>query len=122
MPVQYEFAGFAREPAFNPPSVSGTVVGYAFLTSDSGSHAAFASSSHSALWPTYRHPSVAYSPLQVTVVKVIAGEPKKYVARTDLGRRLLALRERAIAEGMQLMTWDDIDKEVRIRRGGASDD
>lgn len=54
-----------------------------------------------------------------TPLKPIADEEP---ARTELWKRLMALREQAIAEGMQLMTWDEINAEVRRRRGGASDE
>ncbi|MDD5035903.1 MAG: hypothetical protein PHE55_14230 [Methylococcaceae bacterium] len=43
-------------------------------------------------------------------------------ARTERWQHLMALREQAIAEGMQLMDWDEINAEVRSRRGGASDE
>lgn len=42
--------------------------------------------------------------------------------RQAFWRRLLALREQAIAEGMPLMDWDEIDAEVRRRRGGVADE
>ncbi|MFO1432651.1 MAG: hypothetical protein U1F76_21405 [Candidatus Competibacteraceae bacterium] len=37
--------------------------------------------------------------------------------RTELGRRLLALRERAIANGMRLLSQEEVLAEVRQRRG-----
>lgn len=49
----------------------------------------------------------------------IAGEEP---ARTELWRQLLVLREQAIAEGMPLMDWDEINAEARRRRGGVSDE
>jgi hypothetical protein len=37
--------------------------------------------------------------------------------RTELGRHLLALRERAIANGMRLLSQEEVLAEVRQRRG-----
>ena len=44
------------------------------------------------------------------------GDQEAYVPKTDLGRRLLALREDAIKDGMRLMTEDEIRQEIRERR------
>ena len=38
---------------------------------------------------------------------------------SDLGTRLLKIRERIVASGEPLLDWDDIEREVRERRGGA---
>lgn len=38
-------------------------------------------------------------------------------ARTPLGKKLLALRAKIVASGEPLLTWDEIDTEVRKRRG-----
>lgn len=48
----------------------------------------------------------------------IAGEDP---ARTAQWQHLLSLREDAIAEGMHLMDWEEINAEVRRRQGGATD-
>lgn len=45
-----------------------------------------------------------------------------YQARTDLGRKLLALRRAHVQAGGRLLSWDEIDAEVSERRGGAADD
>lgn len=37
-------------------------------------------------------------------------------ARTPLGERLLSLREKIIASGEPLLSWEDIDMEVKKRR------
>ena len=37
--------------------------------------------------------------------------------KTKLGARLLELRAQAIAKGMRLLSWDEINEEVRKRRG-----
>jgi hypothetical protein len=42
---------------------------------------------------------------------------KAFIPKTPFGRRLLQLREQAIAEGMTLMTADEILNEVKKRRG-----
>lgn len=39
--------------------------------------------------------------------------------RTDLGRKLWEIRERIIASGAPLRTWDEISAEVAERRGEA---
>jgi hypothetical protein len=39
-------------------------------------------------------------------------------ARTQLWRDLMRIREQAIASGMRLFDWDDIEREVAERRGG----
>lgn len=41
----------------------------------------------------------------------------EFVPRTDLGKRLVALRSKAIAAGMLLLDEDEILEEVRRRRG-----
>jgi len=45
-----------------------------------------------------------------------------YQPRTELGRKLIELRRAHIESGGKLMSWDEIDAEVRERRGGAADD
>ncbi len=42
----------------------------------------------------------------------------RYRPRTDLGDKLLALRRAYIERGGHLLTWDEINEEVRMRRGG----
>lgn len=37
---------------------------------------------------------------------------------SDLGRRLIKIRERIVASGAPLLDWGDIEREVRERRGG----
>ena len=48
------------------------------------------------------------------------GEP--FVPRTPLGKRLLALRRKAIREGMKLLSENEVLAEVRRRRGESVDD
>jgi len=43
-----------------------------------------------------------------------------YVPRTELGRRLMALRQEIVRSGAPLLDWDDIEREVAERRGGVA--
>lgn len=45
-----------------------------------------------------------------------------YQPRTELGKRLLALRRSYVANGGRLLSADALDEELRSRRGGVSDD
>ncbi|MFH0958512.1 MAG: hypothetical protein V1897_07385 [Pseudomonadota bacterium] len=49
-------------------------------------------------------------------------EKIRFIPRSDLGRKLLELRKKAIDEGMQLLSADEILEEVRRRRGEQNDD
>lgn len=52
------------------------------------------------------------------ICKVVSpGEPGEFVPRTALGRRLAALRRRAVASGLRLLSEDEVLEEVRRRRG-----
>jgi hypothetical protein len=42
-----------------------------------------------------------------------------YSARTELGKRLWEIRKQAAASGQPLVGWDEIEKEIEGRRGGA---
>jgi hypothetical protein len=44
-------------------------------------------------------------------------ETRGFKPRTNLGRKLLALRKQAIDEGMRLLSADEVLEEVRRRRG-----
>jgi hypothetical protein len=48
-------------------------------------------------------------------------EPKEFMPRTDLGKKLLSLRNQAIARGMRLLTEDEVLEEVKRRRGEIED-
>jgi len=37
---------------------------------------------------------------------------------SPLGHRLLEIRKRIVASGSKLLSWDEIEAEVRERRGG----
>jgi len=58
---------------------------------------------------------------QITEV-ISLGEQKEFVPRTAFGRKLLSLRKRAIASGMQLLSEDEVLEEVRRRRGETNND
>lgn len=45
-----------------------------------------------------------------------------YVPRTELGKRLLLLREQAMRAGMKLLSVDEVLEEVRRRRGELEED
>ena len=45
-----------------------------------------------------------------------------YRPRTELGRRLIELRRAYLEGGGKLMSWDEVNDEVRRRRGGVEDD
>lgn len=45
-----------------------------------------------------------------------------YQPRTELGKRLLALRQAYVESGGRLLTAEALDEELRSRRGGVGDD
>ena len=45
-----------------------------------------------------------------------------YQPRTELGRKLIELRRAYIESGGKLVSWDEVNAEVRERRGGIADD
>ncbi len=44
----------------------------------------------------------------------------EFVAQTPLGRRLLSLRKEAVAEGMSLLSEEEVLDEVGTRRSGGA--
>ncbi|PZN80386.1 MAG: hypothetical protein DM484_09905 [Candidatus Methylumidiphilus alinenensis] len=46
----------------------------------------------------------------------------RYQPRTELGHKLIELRRAYVESGGKLMTWDEINAEVREHRGGVADD
>ena len=53
-------------------------------------------------------------------VKLIESNYKKPISskpRTPLGKKLLRFRERIVASGEPLLTWEDIGREITVRRG-----
>ncbi len=57
----------------------------------------------------------------VTLEQEGGGQPD-FVPRTELGRRLLRIRQRIVASGQPLLDWDGIEKELRDRRGEATEE
>jgi hypothetical protein len=53
----------------------------------------------------------------------LTGDPvtDHYQPRTELGRRLVELRRASIRDGGKLLSCDELDEEVRQRRGGVDD-
>lgn len=45
-------------------------------------------------------------------------ERSSYTPKTALGEKLFAIRERIVAGGVHLLSWDEIEKEVAARGGG----
>lgn len=66
------------------------------------------------------HPALDVSSTHLSVITYAMAEFCS--PRAELGRRLRALREAAIAEGMPLLTWDQVLEEVKRRRGETVDD
>ena len=56
-------------------------------------------------------------------VEPLTGDPllDNYQPRTEIGRLALAARRAYIEAGGKLLSWDEIDEEVRRRRGGVSE-
>lgn len=44
---------------------------------------------------------------------------EEFHPRTPLGRRLWEIRKRIVESGEPLLDWDDLEREVAERRGGA---
>jgi hypothetical protein len=64
------------------------------------------------LWPV----GMERGSSQITVVS-LPSKLEEFIPRTLLGSKLLALRNRAIASGMRLLSEDEVLEEVRHRRG-----
>ena len=47
-------------------------------------------------------------------------EPETFTPRTPLGKRLLAIRNHIIADGLPLLTQEEIEREIAERRGGSN--
>lgn len=67
-------------------------------------------------WPVGMRVRIAAEPLTGDAVV------DHYQPRTEIGRLALAARRAYIESGGKLLTVDDINEEVRRRRGGVSDD
>jgi len=74
--------------------------------------------------PPAVHPPAATAPEEATTAMPVApltGDAvvDHYQRRTALGRDLLELRRAYILGGGKLLSWDELDEEMRERRGGA---
>ena len=49
----------------------------------------------------------------------VSGQEKDFAPKTELGKKLYALRMQAIASGMKLFSQEEVLEEVKRRRGGA---
>lgn len=49
----------------------------------------------------------------------LPGTGSSFKPKTPLGRQLWSIRKRIVASGETHLGWDEIDKEVAARRGGA---
>ncbi|MGZ8245395.1 hypothetical protein [Methylomagnum sp.] len=55
--------------------------------------------------------------VKITVEPLTVPASEPYQPQTELGKRLMEIRQRAIAKGMPLMSQDEVLAEVRRRRG-----
>jgi hypothetical protein len=69
----------------------------------------------------YRSDNVAAQILILSAIRTGDVVVDHFQPRTALGRRLLALRRAHVLGGGKLLGWDEIDTEVRSRRGGRAD-
>ena len=68
-------------------------------------------------------PSIGNQIMSRSVIEFsFPGITEVFVPRTPLGKRLVALRRKAIQAGMKLLTEDEVLEEVRRRRGELEDD
>ena len=59
--------------------------------------------------------------MKLTTDEEITAERKErlsYAPKTALGEELFAIRERIVAGGAHLLSWEEIENEVAARRGG----
>ena len=57
-----------------------------------------------------------------TELSEATSKPLSFVPQTELGKRLVAIRNEIIAKGEPLLDWEGIEKEIAERRGGHNDD
>ncbi len=60
--------------------------------------------------------SGSYSSVSI-ITKLVDAPMHRYQPKTALGKRLIAIREQAIAKGLRLLNSDEIIEEIRRRRG-----
>jgi len=69
-------------------------------------------------WIGFMFPIGTAKMTSYATVVTLADWKSDYVPRTPLGRKLLALRAKAISAGMELLSEEEVLEEVRQRRGG----
>ena len=52
------------------------------------------------------------------ITREATSEPESFTPRTPLGKKLLAIRNNIIADGLPLLTREEIEREIAERRGG----
>ncbi len=63
------------------------------------------------------------SAIRVTVEAVQKNShERRFSPKSELGRKLLKAREEYVQQGGRLLNWDEINEEVRRRRGGLTDE
>jgi hypothetical protein len=69
-------------------------------------------------------PSLPVGSIVRVTVEPVVRDPlvDDYQPRTELGRKLIELRRTYIQNGGKLMTWEELDEEMRRRRGGVADE
>lgn len=69
-------------------------------------------------WGYFEIPSeIGIERSTITITDISLSGNAGFIPKTPLGKKLLALRENAIAEGMELLNEDEILEEVMRRRG-----
>jgi hypothetical protein len=78
---------------------------------------------------SYYTPDIRYRWVNLSVTVEIIISPivgdllvDTYRPRTELGRKLLELRREYIHSGGKLLSWEGLDEEMRLRRGGVPDE
>jgi hypothetical protein len=95
------------------------IAGAAVVSLGATHHPSLSVSEIHALQSCEYRPSISDSSYQTATIVVPAHELSKanFVPKTSFGKRLMALREAALAEGMRLLTTEEIQDEVARRRG-----
>lgn len=93
---------------------------------DSGEGRGHCSARYAASLPRNTSPPLAQGQAEAVEIKSLSLTGDRvvdhYQPRTDLGRKLIELRRAHVQQGGKLLSWEEIDAEVRERRGGAADD
>jgi len=67
-------------------------------------------------------PDFPQGPVRITIETLPPVKAPDFKPQTELGKRLLDIRQQAIAKGMQLKTTDEILAEIREDRREVNDD